>query len=148
MPDVTVIPPSKDDALRKIWDQLRPQLEPIIMQALQAALQSALQNITKQPILLPPPEPPKPPITPVTQKPSVQIGVLGVAIGTLLQALGVVGTPFGMGTDPTMTGTLTTLGPALIAMTGLTGVWGTVANVGLNVVAGLLKNRIQQKGTQ
>jgi hypothetical protein len=57
-------------------------------------------------------KPPAPSNTPVLSKPSVQLSVAGLGLSTILQALGFVGTPFGMGQNPSDYGTLATLVPA------------------------------------
>lgn len=65
---------------------------------------------------------------PVISKPSVQLSAGALAISTVLQALGIVGTPFGMGPDPTQTGTLATLIPIATAAIGATGGFGAILN--------------------
>ena len=74
--------------------------------------------------------------TPVTSKPSVQLSVAGLALSTILQALGIVGTPFGMGQSPTETGTLATLLPFATAAIGATGGFGALASIGLRLLSG------------
>jgi hypothetical protein len=58
------------------------------------------------------------------QRPSVQWSAVAVAIVTLLQALGFVGTPFDIGQQPTQTGTLSTLIPLITGFLGSTGIFG------------------------
>jgi hypothetical protein len=70
--------------------------------------------------------------------PSVQIGAAGLAVTMILQALGQLGTPFGMGSAPTSNGTLATLIPLVIAGFGATGGWGSLIGIGsslLNAIA-------------
>jgi hypothetical protein len=74
--------------------------------------------------------------TPVTSRPSVQLSVAGLALSTILQALGIVGTPFGMGQSPTETGTLATLLPFATAAIGATGGFGALASIGLRLLSG------------
>src|SRR5262249_14866845 len=62
-------------------------------------------------------------------RPSVQLGVFGFALSTILQALGYLGTPFGMGQSPTETGTFATLVPLLIAAIGGSGGFGALADI-------------------
>ena len=76
--------------------------------------------------------------TSVMKMPSVQIGAAGLAITTILQALGQIGTPFGLGSAPTANGTLATLIPLVIAGFGATGGWGSLIGIGsslLNAIA-------------
>jgi hypothetical protein len=84
-------------------------------------------------------EAPKPAETPTAaiSKPSVQLSVGGLAISTILQALGVVGTPFGVGEAPTTTGTLATLIPIVTAAFGATGGFGSLLNIGRSLLGGL-----------
>jgi hypothetical protein len=70
-------------------------------------------------------------------KPSVQLSVAGLGLSSILQALGIVGTPFGMGQYPTETGTLATLIPIATAALGATGGFGALANLGLSLLGGL-----------
>ncbi len=146
MPDVQVIPPGVRPDLRPLIEALLPLIPAIV-----AAIQAAKAGEPIPPLLPPPVVQPPPPLvttTPAIQRPSVQLGVFGVVASAVLQALGVVGTPLDFGTNPTTLGTAATVIPAAIAATGLTGVWGTLANVGLNLAASLLKNRIQQRNPQ
>ena len=89
-----------------------------------------------------PPEPVTPADTstktaePVIQKPSVQLSVAGLGLSTILQALGVVGTPFGMGTDPTPAGTLATIVPIATALLGATGGFGSLLGIGRKLLSG------------
>jgi hypothetical protein len=69
-------------------------------------------------------------------KPSVQLSVAGLGLSSILQALGIVGTPFGMGQYPTETGTLATLVPIATAAIGATGGFGALANLGLSLLGG------------
>lgn len=90
-----------------------------------------------------PAEPPKPepnPNEPVLSKPSVQLGVAGLALSTILQALGVVGLPFGMGGGgaATQNGTLATLIPLATAAVGATGGFGALANGAVVLLGGLV----------
>jgi len=66
-------------------------------------------------------------------RPSVQLGVVGLALSTILQALGIVGTPFGMGQNPTDIGTLATVVPIAIGAIGATGAFEALANRGRRV---------------
>jgi hypothetical protein len=68
--------------------------------------------------------------TSAVQKPSVQISVAALAVSAILQVLGVVGTPFGLGAIPTTVGTLATLVPILTGAFGATGGFGALLNAG------------------
>lgn len=88
------------------------------------------------PVVLPPSTP-----TPITEKPSVQLSGIALALSTLLQAFGVVGTPFGItagGSEPSQTGTLATLIPMLTGLVGATGGWGAMLSMGIKLFGGLL----------
>jgi hypothetical protein len=89
---------------------------------------------------------PKPSDTPAMSKPSVQLSVGGLALSTILQALGIVGTPFGTGTDPTPIGTLATLVPLATAAIGATGGFGALASIGLKLFGGFLGAARRQNG--
>ena len=69
-------------------------------------------------------------------KPSVQLSVAGLGLSTILQALGIVGTPLGMGQDPTPIGTLATLVPIATAAIGATGGFGALANIAFKLFSG------------
>jgi hypothetical protein len=70
-------------------------------------------------------------------KPSVQLSAAALAVTTLLQALGVVGTPFNMGIQPTSNGTLATLVPIATAVVGATGGFGSLLGIGRALLGGL-----------
>jgi hypothetical protein len=82
-----------------------------------------------------PVDPPAP--TPVVQKPSVQLSIGALVASVLGMATGAVGTPFGMGPEPTTTGTLSVLAPIGSALIGMTGGWGMLAKLGIGLVGGL-----------
>lgn len=65
--------------------------------------------------------PPASSSTSAVQRPSVQLSVAGLAFSAILQVLGIVGTPFGLGALPTAVGTLATLVPILTGAFGATG---------------------------
>jgi hypothetical protein len=67
--------------------------------------------------------------TSAISKPSVQLSVAGLGLSTVLQALGIVGTPFGMGQYPTETGTLATLVPIITAAIGATSGFGALGSI-------------------
>ena len=73
--------------------------------------------------------------TPVLSKPSVQLSVAGLGLSTILQALGIVGTPFGMGQEPTDIGTLATLVPIVTAAIGATGGFGALGSIALRLLS-------------
>jgi len=88
------------------------------------------------------PDPAKPADTPTTtepvvQKPSVQLSMAGLALSSILQAVGTVGTPFSMGQTPTTAGTLATLVPILTGAFGATGGFGSLLNFGRSLLGGL-----------
>ena len=66
---------------------------------------------------------------PVIQKPSVQLSAAGLALSSILQAVGTVGTPFGLGMQPTTAGTLATLVPILTGVFGATGGFSSLMNL-------------------
>src|SRR5215470_3652973 len=83
------------------------------------------------------PDAPNPPAQPATSRPSVQLSTGALAIGSILQALGLVGTPFGLGPTPTLNGTLATLIPILTGVFGATGGFGGLLNAGRMLLGGL-----------
>lgn len=98
-----------------------------------------LQLITGKPAIAPPAPQPAPPVViaapPVdpTVKPVVGTSALALGIGSILQTLGIVGTPFGIGTEPTATGTLTTLIPLITGVAGAFGGFGPLLSLGLRL---------------
>jgi hypothetical protein len=86
---------------------------------------------------VPKPVEPPPASTPVVQKPSVQLSIGALVASVLGMATGTVGTPFGMGPEPTTTGTLSVLAPIGSALIGMTGGWGMLAKIGIGLVGGL-----------
>jgi len=74
---------------------------------------------------------------PAIQKPSVQLSAVGLAVTAILQAIGTIGTPFGMGTEPTTTGTLATLIPILTGAFGASGGFGSLLGFLRSLSAGL-----------
>jgi hypothetical protein len=79
---------------------------------------------------------PTTPGKPAMSRPSVQLSVAGLGVSSILQALGIVGTPFGMGQYPTDIGTLATLIPIATGALGATGGFGALANLGLSLLGG------------
>jgi hypothetical protein len=75
--------------------------------------------------------------TPAVQKPSVQLSMAALAVSAILQVLGVVGTPFGLGAIPTTVGTLATLVPILTGAFGATGGFGALLNFGRTLLGGV-----------
>lgn len=69
---------------------------------------------------------PQLPQQPAVSRPSVQLGVAGLGLTAILQALGYVGTPFGLGAQPTQAGTLATLVPVLTGIFGATNGFGAI----------------------
>ena len=82
------------------------------------------------------PDAPDTPAQPATSRPSVQLSAGALGISTILQALGVVGTPFGMGPTPTTTGTLATIIPIVTGVLGMSGGFGSLLNVGRALLGG------------
>jgi hypothetical protein len=76
------------------------------------------------------------PGTSAMSRPSVQLSVAGLGLSSILQALGIVGTPFGMGQYPTDIGTLATLVPIATGAIGASGGFGALANLGLRLLGG------------
>jgi Putative peptidoglycan binding domain len=68
--------------------------------------------------------------TSTVQRLSVQLSVAGLAFSAILQVLGIVGTPFGLGALPTAVGTLATLVPILTGAFGATGGFETLLKGG------------------
>lgn len=82
-----------------------------------------------------------PTTTPVTQRPSVQLGLTGLMGSLIGMATGTVGTPFGLGAEPTTTGTLATLIPAAVSLIGATGGgWAGLIGPVLKIVGGLAQS--------
>jgi hypothetical protein len=84
-----------------------------------------------------PPKPPTQPMLTDTDKTMVKAGGTGLVLTTILQALGVVGTPFGTFAEPSTIGTLLTTVTGGAAMAGMTGGWGMLARVGISLLGGL-----------
>ncbi|WP_201841428.1 peptidoglycan-binding domain-containing protein [Microvirga zambiensis] len=80
---------------------------------------------------------PRQPAQPATSRPSVQLSAAGLGITTILQALGIVGTPFGTGPEPTQIGTLATLIPIITGVFGATGGFGALLSAGSALFRGL-----------
>lgn len=80
---------------------------------------------------------PQSPQQPAVSRPSVQLSVAGLGITTILQALGILGTPFGMGAQPTQTGTLATLVPILTGVFGATNGFGSIMGAARALFAGI-----------
>jgi hypothetical protein len=76
-------------------------------------------------------------MAPAIQKPSVQISVAALAVSAILQAIGTIGTPLGMGTQPTTAGTLATLIPILTSAFGATGGFGSLLSFVRSLSSGL-----------
>jgi len=74
-------------------------------------------------------------------RPSVQLSVAGLGLSSILQALGIVGTRFGMGQYPTDIGTLATLVPIATGLLGATGGFGALASLGLRLLGGFRRQR-------
>lgn len=109
-----------------------PDLNAMLAMILAQLTQGATQG-SQQPAPLPQPSPapqnaPAASPAPATgvAKPSVQLSAVALAVSGILQYLGVLGTPFGMGENPTDVGTAAILGPALTAIVGATGAFGSV----------------------
>lgn len=105
--------------------------------------------------LAPQPVPPLPPPTPKPEtvvvetpkaapKPSVAVGIAGLFGSLAAMATGHLGTPLGMGADPTTAGNLVPLAFGAIAAIGQTGVfgpWGAVAGRIIGAVATAAANK-------
>lgn len=89
---------------------------------------------TIPPVAPPDPVAPPPPPTPVLEKPGVGLGTLLTTLTSGLMAGGMLGTPFGMGAEPTTTGTLAMLGSLATTALGATGIWGQLAGVGIRLL--------------
>ena len=166
-PDPIIIPPSPpgptpmpknqavEDCLAELTAAQRPIIEKYVSSndggaaAVRAELIRMLGGVVPT-TALPPPAlmpatstPAQPLSTPISaiQKPSVQASAIALALSTILQATGAVGTPFGMGEAPTQVGTITTLAPLLTGLVGATGGWGAL----LQLVAGLAANATKPK---
>lgn len=106
-----------------------------------ALLLPFLQQLSgAQPLPLPPPVAVQPPPEPVVvtkseAKPSVGLGLLGLFGSAIGMATGAVGTPFGMGADPTTAGTLSILIPAAISAVGATGIFGPFGAVAARIAS-------------
>ncbi|HSY54863.1 MAG TPA: glycosyl hydrolase 108 family protein [Bradyrhizobium sp.] len=175
-PQIAVQPPAGQQQMNP--DQIA-QLLLTIFNGLQAQQPAgtqppALNQATLQPILAavakllaaqggtpaaaaaaPPPPPPPPPQAPTASSPSavsnpsVQIGALGLAITSFLQAIGTIAPPFGsvfhtastttpttISTDP-MVGTLATVIPLIVAGLGATGGWGSLLGIASSLIGAI-----------
>lgn len=97
-----------------------------------------------------PPTPPPQPVNvtvatpPAAPKTSVGLGLLGLFGSAIGMATGHVGTPFGMGADPTTAGTLSILIPAAISAVGATGIlgpWGAIIGNVVGAVGTAIANK-------
>ncbi|HWK63953.1 MAG TPA: peptidoglycan-binding domain-containing protein [Rhizobiaceae bacterium] len=77
---------------------------------------------------------PRSPQQPAMSRPSVQLSIAGLGISSILQALGVIGTPFGLGAVPTTIGTLATLIPAVAGIFGASDGFGTLQSFARSVL--------------
>jgi TIR domain len=77
--------------------------------------------------------------TPAMSRLSVRLGVVGLGLSAVLQALGIIGTPFGFGMTPTDIGTLATVVPIVIGGIGATGAFGTLATIGHRLFGGFAR---------
>jgi hypothetical protein len=135
---------------------------PILLQLLQARQQGAtgaqpgqgidlagilgqlMGGLAPQPVTPPPPPAPVVIETKAQPKTSVGLGLLGLFGSAIGMATGAVGTPFGMGADPTTAGTLSILIPAAISAVGATGIlgpWGAVIGRVVGAVATAAANK-------
>lgn len=99
-----------------------------------------LERLTGKPPAEPKVDTPTQPLQPALSRPSVQLGVAGLGITTILQALGTLGMPFGITqgpTNPTTTGTMATLIPLVVTALGATGGFGTLLGAGSTLLSGL-----------
>jgi hypothetical protein len=76
---------------------------------------------------------------PAIQKPSVQLSAAGLALTSILQVVGIIGTPFGLGALPTTIGTLATLVPMLTGAFGATGGFGALLGFGRTLLSGFAR---------
>jgi len=83
---------------------------------------------------------------PAIQKPSVQLSAAGLAVTAILQAIGTIGTPFGIGTQPTTAGTLATLIPILTGAFGAAGGFGSLLSFVRSLSSGLAGKTKQPAG--
>lgn len=112
--------------------QQGPDLAAILAQLLGGAVPKPPEPVA------PKPEPVVVTAAPAAPKTSVGLGLMGLFASAIGMATGQVGTPFGMGADPTTAGTLAVLIPAAISAVGATGIlgpWGAVAGRVVGAVA-------------
>jgi len=69
----------------------------------------------------------------------VKTSVWALAASTLLQALGYVGTPLGIGAEPTQTGTLATVIPLITTVVGAFGGFSPIINIAKSLFSGFAK---------
>jgi hypothetical protein len=97
----------------------------------------------------PPPQAPTASSPSAVSNPSVQIGALGLAITSFLQAIGTIAPPFSsvfhtastttpttIATDP-MVGTLATVIPLIVAGLGATGGWGSLLGIASSLIGAI-----------
>lgn len=123
--------------------RLLPELLPLIPQLIAAFTGQAVPQLPP-PVVQPPPPAPTttttpPDTTPAVQRPSVltSFAAMAAAIGGMLT--GHVGTPFGMGMNPTDVGTASVVVPALSAVFGMMGGWQGILRLGMKVITMLPK---------
>ena len=81
----------------------------------------------------------------VMSKPSVQIGAAGLGIASLLQAIGAIAPPFGMGSasanaatsSSPMVGTLATVIALVVAGIGATSGWGSLLGIASSLIGAI-----------
>lgn len=76
---------------------------------------------------------------PISERPSVGLGLLGLLGSLGAMGSGSLGTPFGMGEQPTAAGTLATVVSLGTTILGATGGFGSIAKIALPLLGGLGK---------
>jgi hypothetical protein len=112
----------------------QPDLAAILAQLLGGAAPKPAEPVAPPPAVVVTPAPAEP-------KTSVGLGLLGLFGSAIGMATGQIGTPFGMGAEPTTAGTLAVLIPTAISAIGATGIlgpWGAVAGRIVGAMAGAI----------
>ncbi len=129
-------------AFREMRDTLRELLGQDGLHALLGFTASGIASQPTGPVATPPVEPAKPveppPVAPAQSRweyPGTIFGILASAVVAGLQAKGTVGTPFGMGLNPTDTGSLATIASLASIPLGMTGMWGKLLGGVLPLIA-------------
>lgn len=122
-------------ALSVIQKKRQERGEPTdLMQIISDLIVTMTQPPAPAPVAAPPVDKPQTAGSAIT-RPSVQLSALAGVATAAMQLFGVISPP--IGETSTAVGTLATFAPVASALLGATGVWGTVAKVGLSLVGAI-----------